>query len=443
MRPLLLSLFFIPACSNPNPMMNDAGADAPVSQCPAPTGSGTMHPASITQPETWTAAASPHVIASGTSIKSTVTLEPCAIVRIGPSIVVTVTGSIVANGEATKPVTIERLDASQAWSQIRALQGGTLRFTHTRVTGGGAPLNAPLDVAAAIDVRGPDQTQPPGELFHADHVTIQDSASQGISMREAGGFSAASTDLTISGSKNVPIRIWGSAAGGIPKGTYTGNTKDEIVIEGTGLGSISRDVTFHERGVPYRVGDSISESRLDVARTSGVATLTIEPGVKIRFKKGGGMYVQYSQNTMPATGALVAVGNAGAPIVFTSAEDTPAAGDWLGIHFNGKLDPKTRLDFVQVEYAGAETVFVGSSCKYQDNKNNAAAIRIFTQPDSAAFLTNVKVVASGRAGIDRGWLGTSNVSFLGGGNDLSGAKMCQETYPAPNGGPCPSPPPCP
>ncbi|MBV8756546.1 MAG: hypothetical protein JO257_04705 [Deltaproteobacteria bacterium] len=416
-----------------------APPDAPA--CPPVTGAGTMHTGTITTAQTWSAADSPHIIPSDTSLRADITIEACAVVQIGDGKTLDVRGVLTAAGMPGKPVTIEAIDPQKPWSRILAELGGTLRFSYTNVRDGGAPLNAPLDVAAAIDVRGPDQTQPPGETFDAQHVVIEGSRSQGVSVREAGGFSATSTDLVIHGSANVPIRTWASAAGSIPAGTYTGNAVDEIVLEGSGLASIVRDQTFHARGVPYRVGDSIAASRLDVAATTGVAALTIEPGVTIKLKSGGIINVQVAQNTAPATGALIAVGTAAAPIVFTSAQATPAAGDWLAIHFNGLPDPRSRLDFVRVEYAGGVSANQGSSCRYPDNMNNAAAIRIFTEPASA-FVTNTTVVASAAYGIDRGWLGSTAISFVAA-NDLSGAAKCKETYPTPTGGTCPTPVPCP
>jgi len=143
----------------------------------------------------------------------------------------------------------------------------------------------------------------------------------GISVREAAGFSATSTDLVITGSKNVPMRTWASAAGMIPSGTYSGNAKDEIVLEAaSSVAGISRDVTFHDRGIPYRVGDAIVDGRITIAAPMAgqVATLTIEPKVTVKFKKGGGIWVQYAQNTSPATGALIAVGTKDAQITFTT-----------------------------------------------------------------------------------------------------------------------------
>jgi hypothetical protein len=74
------------------------------------------------------------------------------------------------------------------------------------------------------------------------------------------------------------------------------------------------------------------------------ATLTIEPGAKLSF--GPEAYVWISH------GRLVAKGTAEAPIVFTSASKSPAAGDWAGIGLDAQTLAGTVLDHVVVEHAG-------------------------------------------------------------------------------------------
>ncbi len=79
-------------------------------------------------------------------------------------------------------------------------------------------------------------------------------------------------------------------------------------------GTISMHETWGPGGNPYIATSSII---ID----SGVV-LTLEPGVELRFD---GSY------TISANGDLVADGTPEEPIVFTSNETTPAAGDWRGI----------------------------------------------------------------------------------------------------------------
>lgn len=76
------------------------------------------------------------------------------------------------------------------------------------------------------------------------------------------------------------------------------------------------------------------------------ATLTIEPGAKLSFQPGTSLVIE--------TGKLVAKGTEDAPIVFTSANSSAAAGDWDGIAFEEKVTAGNVLDHVTVEYAGHE-----------------------------------------------------------------------------------------
>jgi hypothetical protein len=271
------------------------------------------------------------------------------------------------------------------------------------------------------------------------------SASQGIYMVGAGGIDAASSDLVITGAQHYPIHAAASVAGSIPTGTYTGNAIDEIDLEGAGMSAVAQDTTLHDRGVPYHVGDPQHPGQLVIAASqpSSVAKLVIEPNVTLRFEPGGGMFVQVAQNTLPATGALVAAGTATAPIVFTSAAATPAAGDWQGIHFNGIPDPADDLDYVRVEYAGGDSSLVGASCLYPGSPppKNVAAIRVFGEP-TTAFVHNTTITSSAGHGFDRGWTGDATISFLGDGNTETVAR-CKESYPKPSGAACPTPVPCP
>ena len=104
----------------------------------------------------------------------------------------------------------------------------------------------------------------------------------------------------------------------------------------SGNGSITASITIHARGIPYRAGTQ-ANATIDVAATTGVATLTIEPGVMIKFMPGATLRIEPASGTLAARGALIAVGTQAAPIVMTSIATTPAAGDWFGVWFGGDL----------------------------------------------------------------------------------------------------------
>src|SRR5947207_13591431 len=79
------------------PVPVDVAIDAPT--CTAPTGAGTMHGGTVNT-ETWTAAASPHILPFDAAIYGVLTIEPCAVVRIasGATIPVRPGGKFLAAG---------------------------------------------------------------------------------------------------------------------------------------------------------------------------------------------------------------------------------------------------------------------------------------------------------------------------------------------------------
>ena len=448
MRKVVL-LLAVAACSEDEkpgvlpdaPVPIDAAIDA-APACPPITGAGTMHGGSVTAAETWTAAASPHILPADMSINAEVTIEGCAVVRIagGKTISVRTGGKITAAGTAMKTIKIEKADAA-AWVNIRTLNGGSLSFSYTTIDGGGDPLNGNAQTSAALDIAG--TAGPTQELLHADHLTITGSKSCGISLHDGGGFTAASKDVTISGSAVAPITAFGRHVGSIPAGTYTGNTEDAIIIRATsGPEAIVEDQMIHNRGVPYRVGIQ-ANSTLDVGPVTGVATLTIEPGVTMKFTAGSTLRIDAASGTNPARGVLRAVGTAAQPIVFTSAAAAPAAGDWYGIWLGGLPNPMSKIEFARVEYAGKISVSGSDSClELNQTMPNDAAIRMVGGEPGTVFITNTEIRNSARFGIDRGYRSATKASFLPT-NTFTNVAACKESYPRDPNGACPGTIPCP
>jgi hypothetical protein len=420
-------------------LLDSSGASA----CTPPTGPGTQHTGSVTAPQTWTAADSPHVLPYDTAVSAAVTLEACAVVQIGVQKTITVGpgGDLIAKGTATQPVTIEAVDPQKPFAAIRFI-GGTAHLSYTTVTQGGDPLNSVPDFAAMLDIR----TNP----VLLDHVTVSDSASQGLYVHDGGSIDPTSTELVVTGSRAAPVHTWTSAAGGLPTGTYTGNGVDAILLSAEGCTTESvttGSVTVHDRGVPYHVGHTQSAGQLCVAAGMGkpLATMVIEPGVTMAFKKGGVLTIEQYQGTAPASGALVAVGTAQKPIVFTSVQPTPAAGDWLGIWFGEVPDASSKIDFATVEYAGGTSTSGSDSCGYTTGAavNNDAATRIFGVPGGGQFVTNTTIASSAAHGIDRGFRSDTKTPDFLGTNTFTNIAKCKQTYPRDVSGACPATVPCP
>jgi hypothetical protein len=415
------------------------------SECAPPTKGPTTHGggSSADGDETWTADTSPHLLTVDTTIYGTVTLEPCAEVLIAEGKTVTVRGKLIAEGTATRRIHIGAKDAGKAFASIHAA-GAPLRFAYTTIDGGGAPLNVPIDLAGMLDLQG-DNLQPTQELLSVDHVTLQGSASNGVVLRDGAGFSADSNALVVGSSASHPVSVFARSVGGIPVGSYTGNADDTILLPTTsGNDTINETTTLHERGVPYLVGHATSGGDLRVDTTVGKpdVTLTIEPGVIMKFKKGGVLRIAVASSASPARASLVAVGTAAKKIVFTSAEAAPAAGDWLGLRFGELPTVADKVEFARVEYAGGTSTSGSGSCPDNSELMNDAALRITGAPPSQ-FVTNTEIVESLTNGIDRGWRSDQPVIDFLPTNTFANVALCQQTFPPTANNVCPSTVPCP
>ena len=399
--------------------------------------------------DVWTADRSPHILPFDTTIYKMVTIEPCAEVLIadGHQLTIRNGGKLIAEGTATKGIHIGAKDAGKPFANIRTLAPSTARFAYTTIDGGGKPLATATYLAGTLDMSG-DATKPVQEVLFVDHVTIDGSQSNGIVMQSNAGFATGSGALVVKNAAAHPMSVWARAVGGIPAGSYTGNAIDQILLPSTsGNETINETTTLHERGVPYLVGHATSSGdlRVDVPSGQPPVTLTIEPGVTMKFKKDGVLRIAVATgNTTPARASLIAAGTAAKPIVFTSNEAAPAAGDWFGVWFGDIPTATSKIDLARVEYAGGTSASGSGSCPDNAEGNNDAAIRIFGLPPSE-FVTNTTILESKTNGIDRGWRSDSPlVEFLPT-NTFTGVALCKQTLaptaanvcPAPAAVPCP------
>lgn len=413
--------------------------------CAEPTGEGTTHEVFVSKNETWTAADSPHLLPDGVLIDATVTIEACAVVRVGGYTDIAVGGELVTLGEAGRGVTIERLDDAPWGAIVSDSAGGTLDLTHTTVSGGGGvranvmPLHEGM-----IRVEGERQLALEPRL-RLRHVDLVDSESQGVLLTNNVAFSDDSADLSVRGSIGYPVAIGVRAAGTVPVGAYDDNPTPKILLataERLGEGDAD-DVTLEPRGVPYRVGEETDSFGLEVGIGNGkAASLTIAAGVEMQFAADRGLSVEGPD------GVLKAVGTAAAPIVFTSAAETPAAGDWLGLSFYGEVAAATQVKHAVISFAGSENTGARSfSCgtppatpTSQPQTMGAVYLALGTAP-TQSFITNTLMTDSASNGVDRGYTGAA-VDFAAG-NQFERIAFCVQTEPKPVLGACAADPACP
>ncbi len=116
-------------------------------------------------------------------------------------------------------------------------------------------------------------------------------------------------------------------------------------------GNITTDTTWTLDGSPYIVTADIYVYSQDP--DAPAVTLTIEPGVEVRFDSGKGLYIGGPWAEVPFRGALSAEATAASPIVFTSNTRFPAPGAWKGIYFTWAADTDhCVLSGCRVQYGG-------------------------------------------------------------------------------------------
>lgn len=429
---LLLGIWLI-GCGDDTPSPDagvnpDAGASL---ECPPITGEGTSHQGTIDADETWTAAGSPHLITFNLSIQgATLTIEPCAEVRIGEGYHVTIGAStpgapaarIIARGErisnGSGPAVLRQIrfvptEAGTHWGSLRIFPSGSLDLEEVVLEGGGEQSTAQNLGGTIVATGGGGPTLK--RMLRAVSVAIRNSGGFGVNLQSFGAFTEDSRDLTISGagqqpstsgvSTNFPIYVAPPAVQSIPTGTYTGNAVDEIQV--FNQSQVLIDETFDDRGVPYRMQTTFSMSTPRTQAEGGLVTLTLAAGVIIKFNHDpaniwgislGTSNGELPENLWPVR--LLAQGTSEKPIVLTSGEETPAAGDWAGIEWRAGPSTGNIVEHLRIEYAGGNSGSQGFGCGPADN--DAALIIANWRPETS-FISNSAISDSAGGGIVSGW----------------------------------------
>lgn len=410
-------------------------AAVPAEPCAAPTGAGTEHAAYVTADETWTAAASPHIVTFDIAVQgATLTIEPCAVVRIRGGYHVSIGlgdtgGSIVAHGEVvtvpgttptSRPVTIEADDVNARWGSFRVFPSGSIDLELVTIQGAGEPSTAQNGGGAIVAVGGGGTITGLARIVRTVNVLITGSAGLGVNLQGKAAFTEDSRDLTIRDCDGAPLSVAPPAVQSIPTGTYTGNAVDAILVPND---SITGDETFHARGLPYRLAGTFTMAPTLSQAEGGLATLTIEAGVTIemaRATNGDNAINLGNSNDVLPTGIwpvrVVADGTA-APIVFTSTADAPAAGDWAGIEWGGGPPTGNVMSNVRIEYAGGNSGTQGFGCGPLDND---AALILRNWRPADAFLTGSTIASSASGGVVSGWATDLGGPDLSVGNTFTG-----------------------
>lgn len=403
--------------------------------CPAPTMGPTLHDGELGVNEVWKADGSPHIVTRWVTVpeSATLTIEPCAEVRMQKDAAL-VFGranadagpTLIAEGEPGREIKFSR-DGADPWSAIVVHAPASASLKNVMLAGGGSDR---FLANATLVLRG-DGTTPTRKPVYIEDVTIHASLGHGVLAQWTAGFADGSSGLRVTASGNAdfpfPVRLGEHTLDSLPAGDYTGNRIDEILLDDEGANQsagLQEDATLHDRGVPYRIGEYETSSLRIGGGDAPMTTLTIEPGVVLRFHPGTVFEVEHwTSDVDPATAAVVALGTADKPIVFTSAADSPAPGDWVGLWFGSVPAAHNRIDHAVLEYAGGECGCVGFTCTGADE----GSVLFVEGVPADAFITNTTIRHGAGHGFTRGWLGggpdfTATNTF----DDIAG---CQQTMP--------------
>jgi hypothetical protein len=419
-----------------------AAEDPPPSAvCPTPAGAGVVHSGDVTEDETWRAEDGPHRVEGSVVVRdgATLTIEPCVEVEFGPDAALDVGASdsgevarLVARGEPERPIRLSR-SADAPWSSLAIFAPSTADLANLELEGAGSD---PFREHAALLVVGSGVAPNEGHL-HADAVTVRSSAGVGVLLQRAATFEEGSRELVVEESASFPLVVGQHSLGSLPSGDLVGNAVDEVLVRedlANGFVGLQHDTTMRKLSVPYRIGTENGEPlRVGSSSLEGFATLTIEPGVELRFRPGVMLRVLASPEA--ALGAIRALGEPGSPVVFTSASATPSPGDWAGLYFEAPVASENDLRHTVVEYAGGYCSCALSSCS--PVSFSEAAIVVDGGAPPAAFLRDSTIRHSAGHGVVRSWLDHPEVDFLAS-NTFDGVAGCAQTAPVLTDVVCPS-----
>ena len=354
----------------------------PVVACGSQNGVVVQHADNVTADETWAGAGTTHVVTSTISVMApaTLTIQKCAIVQLKAGVQIVVhgdatagaTATLLAAGDASPAgvVYFTNADANQPWGSLVGLnQNSSIQLNYSSIAGGGATSAGTR--YATIEMHGTSNTTLPDPVLKINTVTLRQMQGAGIYLDNA-AFTTDSNVLAVANSPDYPIALSAMATGSIPSYTGQDNAHDEALIVGNA--NIFADLTIHKRLPIHFHSDSIQVSGGPPSFASDI-TLTLDPGVVLKFEKASTSPTLVTFGTGGQThdqnAALIAIGTALDPIVFTSAATTPIPGDWAGIWL--LTSNRSVLQNVIFEYAGGDASIGPVNCGPFDSSINQQA----------------------------------------------------------------------
>ena len=326
------------------------------------------HAGNITASETWAGNGTVHLVTNSINIlaPATVTIQKCAIVKMSPSVGITVQGAasgtstakLLAAGDdaGTGFIVFKAADATQPWGRLRGFnQNSLIELDYVTISGGGsvggAQRNAVIAMAGASTL--------PDPVLKVNTVVVVNAAGPGIYLSDA-AFTSDSDTLQIVSPADV-IAAPAMALGSIPSNTFSGlATMEILVVENANIFdnlTINTTIPIHFKTDAVHVGGLAPTFVPNV-------TLTLNQGVTLKFERASTAptLVTFGDigQSPDKNAALIVNGTGLEPVLLTSAVATPAPGDWAGLWLITSVG--SQLNNVIIEYAGGDAGIGPASC---------------------------------------------------------------------------------
>lgn len=290
------------------------------------TVAGTLHEHDIAGSETWTLAASPHVVRGkvtvGGAAGATLTIGGGAEVVFENGTGLTFDsagrGALVAQGSASQPIVMHGVGTTASpgsWIGITLLGAAQSELHHVTMTGCGGPRSFPDDEPAACLVAG---HRFPGvdPTLLLDDVTVRDASSAALVLQGQARFAPGSAIFSARDVRGHVATIPAAAAGGFPRGgSFIGNDINELRLDGD---TIRQSDTWDPAGPAWVVTGAV------LIEGAQSPVLTIAAGASLTFAFRAGFVVGKN-----APGALRVGSNSGAAVNLTTADPN----GWAGVVF--------------------------------------------------------------------------------------------------------------
>jgi hypothetical protein len=276
-------------------------------------------------------------VPTGISISGgTLTIDPCAVIKMpgGATMTVRDGGAIKAVGTATLPIRFTSAKASAApgdWNGIELYQGSSNdnEIAYAIVEYAGS------DTYGAIWVDG-------GATVTIHHSTVQSSDGVGV-YADNGASLPGFTANTLRDNGKGAVHVGANGVDQLGEGTYTPNGVDAIVVYQE---NIDHDATWLAHDAPY-----VAEGGFTASAESGSALVVLAAGVTLKVGPSSNISIRNNAG-------LELAGTAAEPVTITSSKPAPEAGDWGEIDiYQGSADAHNKFTYAVLEYGGNASIY--------------------------------------------------------------------------------------